>query len=70
MKRRGISIKIIPYSMISEIAFALSSGLAITLYDACYLAVGIEFDQKVFTSDKRFFNGMKNTPFGHHLEYI
>jgi len=67
---RNFPIKIIPYSMISEIAFDLSSGLAITLYDACYLAVGIEFDQKVFTSDKRFFNGMKNTPFGHHLEYI
>jgi predicted nucleic acid-binding protein len=67
---RNLPIKIIPYLKISDIAFDLSSGLSITLYDACYLAVGIEFDQKVFTSDKRFFNGMQNTPFGHHLEYV
>ena len=67
---RNFPIKIIPYSMISDIAFDLSSGLSITLYDACYLATAIEFDQKIYTSDKRFVNGMKNTPFEHHLEYV
>ncbi|MDZ7719616.1 MAG: type II toxin-antitoxin system VapC family toxin [Balneolaceae bacterium] len=67
---RNIPFEIIPYSLISNIAFDLSSALSISLYDACYLAVAIEFDEKIFTADKRFFNGMKNTPFGHHLEYV
>lgn len=67
---RNIPFEIISYSLISKIAFDLSSALSITQYDACYLAVAIEFNQKVYTADQRFFNGMKNTPFKHHMELV
>lgn len=67
---RNIPFEIIPYTLISGIAFDLSSALSITQYDACYLSVALEFNQKLYTADKRFFNGMKNTPFEHHLEYV
>lgn len=67
---RNIPFEIIPYSLISDTAFDLSSALSITQYDACYLSVAIEFNQKLYTADKRFFNGMQNTPFAHHMDYL
>lgn len=67
---RNIPFQVVPYTLISKIAFDLSSALSITQYDACYLSVAIEFDQKVYTADKRFFNGMKNTPFKHHMVLV
>lgn len=67
---RNIPIQIISYSLISKLAFDLSVALPITQYDACYLAVAIEFNQKVVTADMRFFRGMQGTPFEHYIEAI
>jgi predicted nucleic acid-binding protein len=60
---RTLPVKPVEYKLLSKLAFELSSTLPITLYDACYLALAIEFEQKVYTADLRFFNGMKGTPF-------
>ncbi len=64
---RKIPFTIIPYKMISKMAFDLSSALPISQYDACYLSVAIEYNQKVVTADRKFFNGMKNTPFKNYV---
>jgi predicted nucleic acid-binding protein len=67
---RNIPIQIIPYSLIGQLAFDLSAALPVTQYDACYLAVAIEFDQKVVTADMRFVSGMQGTPFEHYVEAL
>jgi|AntRauTorckE6833_2_1112554.scaffolds.fasta_scaffold08660_2 predicted nucleic acid-binding protein len=67
---RNLPIQIIPYSLISTLAFDLSAALPITQYDACYLAVAIEFDQKVVTADMRFVRGMERTPFEQFIEAL
>ncbi len=60
---RNLPVKPVEYKLLSKLAFDLSSTLPITLYDACYLALAIEFEQQVYTADLRFYNGMKDTPF-------
>jgi len=67
---RNIPIQIIPYSLISKLAFDLSAALPITQYDACYLAVAIEFNEKVVTADMRFVRGMKRTPFEQYVDAL
>lgn len=67
---RNIPIQIIPYSLIAQLAFDLSAALPITQYDACYLAVAIEFNQKVVTADMRFVKGMQGTPFEHYVDAL
>lgn len=67
---RNIPIQIISYSLINKLAFDLSVALPITQYAACYLAVAIEFNQKVVTADMRFVRGMKGTPFEHYIEAL
>lgn len=67
---RNLPFEIIPYKLISGLAFDLSSSLPVTQYDACYLAVAIEFDQCVITADRRFFNGMSGTPFEQSVESL
>jgi len=67
---RNIPIQVIPYSLIGQLAFDLSAALPITQYDSCYLAVAIEFNQKVVTADMRYVRGMKGTPFEHYVEAL
>lgn len=55
--------KTIPYDRIDAFAFELASTIPITLYDACYLALAIEFGTLLYTSDRKLVNGLKNTPF-------
>lgn len=60
---RNIPIQIIPYSLIGKLAFDLSVALPITQYDACYLAVAVEYGEEVISADMRFVRGMRGTPF-------
>ena len=67
---RNIPIQIIPYKIICKLAFDLSAALPITQYDACYLAVAIQFNEKVVSADKRFVRGVKGTPFEEYVEAL
>ncbi|MCC5913654.1 MAG: type II toxin-antitoxin system VapC family toxin [Balneolaceae bacterium] len=67
---RKLPLEVISYSKIHKLAFDLSSALPITQYDACYLSVAIEFNQKVITADKRFFKGMRYTPYHNLVEVL
>ena len=67
---RNIPFEIIPYQLISKMAFDLSSALPITQYDACYLAAAIEYNEVVITADMRFFRGMQTTPFENFVEAL
>ena len=60
---RNIPIQLISYSTIGKLALDLSISLPITQYDACYLAVAIEFDARVVSADMRFVRGLNGTPF-------
>lgn len=64
---RNIPFEIIPYKMISKMAFDLSTSLSITQYDACYLSVAIEFDQPFYTADNRLIRTMNGTPFENYI---
>lgn len=67
---RNIPIQIIPYSLIGKLAFDLSVTLPVTQYDACYLAVAIEFSEKVISADMRFVRGMKGTPLEQYVDAL
>jgi len=67
---RNIPIQIIPYSLIGKLAFDLSVALPITQYDACYLAVAIEFGEKVISADMRFVRGIMGTPFEEYVNAL
>lgn len=67
---RNIPIQIVPYSLIGKLAFDLSVALPITQYDACYLAVAIEYDEQVISADMRFVRGMKGTPFEQYVNAL
>ncbi|MFO7848004.1 MAG: type II toxin-antitoxin system VapC family toxin [Balneolaceae bacterium] len=67
---RNIPIQTVPYSLIGKLAFDLSVALPITQYDACYLAVAVEYDEQVITADMRFIRGMKGTPFEQYVDAL
>lgn len=67
---RSLPIKIHEYKRISRLAFELSTVLPITQYDACYLALAIEFGQPLYTADQRFLNGMQKTPFSKYMRAV
>lgn len=67
---RNIPFEVVPYPLISKMAFDLSSALPVTQYDACYLAAALEYNEKVYTADMRFVKGMKGTPFERYVEPV
>lgn len=60
----------ISYKEIEELAFELSIGFPITLYDAAYLATAIDHQAKLYTADHRLANGLSGTPFSEYVECI
>ena len=69
-KIRQFPYVIIPYRDISKFASELSCTMAISHYDACYLAVAIEYEAHLYTADVRMANGLKNTPFNEYVRCI
>lgn len=67
---RKLPCDLIPYDIIEDLAFELSSTYFISHYDACYLTTAIDQNAKLYTADKRFFNGVSATPFSNHIEKI
>lgn len=66
-KIRQFPYLIIPYNKISDFALELSTSLAISHYDACYLAVSIQFGGTLYTADLRMSNGLSTTPFSENV---
>lgn len=60
----------IPYKDISKFSFELSSTFFISHYDACYLAVTIEYNGILYTADLRMYNGLQSTPFSNYVKSI
>lgn len=69
-KIRQFPYVIIPYGDISKFSLELSCTMAISHYDACYLAVAIEYEAVLYTADVRMANGLKNTPFNKYIRCI
>lgn len=60
----------IPYQNIQKLALELSSTMYISHYDACYLAVAIEYSGILYTADLRMYNGLQSTPFSDYAQNI
>lgn len=69
-KVRKFPYILIPYKDISKFALELSSTMAISHYDACYLAVAIEYEGVLFTADVRMADGLDKTPFSDYVQCI
>jgi len=67
---RKLPFKFIHYNQIAKLSVELSATLPITLYDATYLSVALQFNENVFTADKRFFRGISTTPFKDYVRSI
>ncbi|HCT53179.1 MAG TPA: hypothetical protein DF712_12040 [Balneola sp.] len=53
----------VAFDKIKEEAFFISTRFSITLYDACYLAVAVNYEGNLFTADIRMSNGIKKTAY-------
>lgn len=60
---RNLPFISVPYELVFSLALNLSTSLPITHYDACYLAVAVEYNEVVVTADKRFYSALRGTPF-------
>jgi predicted nucleic acid-binding protein len=69
-KIREFPFVTIPYQDIHQFALELSSTMYISHYDACYLAVAIEYEGVLYTADIRMYNGLQDTPFANYTQSI
>nr|WP_286670474.1 type II toxin-antitoxin system VapC family toxin [Fodinibius salsisoli] len=67
---RQMPYRLIPYKQIAKFAFRLATEFPITLYDAAYLSIAIDYETTFYTADKRLANGMSNTPFDEYIERL
>lgn len=67
---RQLPYKLVEYKEIEEFAFRLATEFSITLYDAAYLSIAIDYDAVFYTADKRLVKGMKHTPFSDHISEL
>jgi predicted nucleic acid-binding protein len=60
---RGLPFITIPYERLCKEAFFISTRIPVTQYDACYLALTVEYDAIFYTAGKRLLRGVKNTAY-------
>lgn len=60
---RNLPFITIPYEKLSKEVFFISTRFPVTQYDACYLALAVEYDGRFYTADKRFLRGIENTAY-------
>ncbi|HEX6981262.1 MAG TPA: type II toxin-antitoxin system VapC family toxin [Balneolaceae bacterium] len=67
---RRLPYKLIRYENISGLSCELATSLAVTLYDATYLATAIENHAVLYTADQRLANGLSNTTLSGYVKSI
>lgn len=67
---RKLPFKLIRYDQTAKLSFELSATLPITTYDATYLSVALQFNEEVYTADRRFYRGISTTPFRDYVNSI
>ncbi|SMO78509.1 type II toxin-antitoxin system VapC family toxin [Gracilimonas mengyeensis] len=60
---RNLPFITVPYEKLSKEVFFISTRFPVTQYDACYLALAVEYDGRFYTADKRFLRGVENTAY-------
>lgn len=53
-----------------DVAWPVAQGSGRTFYDSLYLALAISNDCPMITADLRFFNALKDTPWGKHCLWV
>jgi predicted nucleic acid-binding protein len=67
---RKLPFKLIRYDQTAKLSFELSATLPITTYNATYLSVALQFNEEVYTADRRFYRGVSTTPFRDYVKSI
>lgn len=57
----------ISYENLSQEVFFISTRFSVTQYDACYLALAVEYKGKFYTADKRLLRGIANTAYSEYV---
>ncbi|WP_428235271.1 type II toxin-antitoxin system VapC family toxin [Gracilimonas sp.] len=60
---RNLPFITIPYEKLRREIFFISTRFPVTQYDACYLALAVEYHGRFYTADNRLLRGVKNTPY-------
>lgn len=60
---RDLPFITIPYEKLSKEVLFISTRFPVTQYDACYLALAVEYNGRFYTADKRFLRGIENTAY-------
>ncbi|WP_421775483.1 type II toxin-antitoxin system VapC family toxin [Gracilimonas sp.] len=60
---RNLPFITIPYEKLSREVFFISTRFPVTQYDACYLALAVEYNGRFYTADKRLLRGVSNTAY-------
>lgn len=65
-----LPFEIMPYSMIRDTAFEISTAIPVTLYDATYIATALLRKIPFVTADERLVNGCATTPLSKTVQSI
>jgi predicted nucleic acid-binding protein len=64
---RNLPFITVPYEKLSKEVFFISTRFPVTQYDACYLALAVEYQGLFYTADKRFLRGVANTAYSEYV---
>ena len=53
----------VPYEKLSREVLYISTRFPLTQYDACYIALAVEYNSRFYTADKRLIRGVENTAY-------
>jgi predicted nucleic acid-binding protein len=67
---RRLPCKLIPYRELEEFAFRLATEFSVTIYDATYIAIAVDYEVPLYTADKRLANGLSATPFDKYIQTL
>ncbi|MEX0722114.1 MAG: type II toxin-antitoxin system VapC family toxin [Balneolaceae bacterium] len=67
---RNLPFITISYERLSKEVFFISTRFPVTQYDACYLALTVEYGGEFYTADKRLVNGVRNTAYSEYVVAI
>lgn len=60
---RSLPFITIPYEKLSSEVLYISTRFPVTQYDACYIALAVEYKGCFYTADKRLLRGVENTAY-------
>lgn len=66
----GLPLHITPSSALLESAFAIAAATDRTVYDCMYIALALQNECAVITTDTRLVNALKSTPMSDYVRHV